>query len=117
MFQLRHLQTFAAENNSTIIFPFLIEILSNFMNFGNNNVVNLPQSTASTLSTISATKPIKGMLNLEHLHIEDFNLVFIFTYDATNVKKYRFSLIQAPGTKAEDCSLKHLMGKEDLCTS
>ena len=43
--QLRHLQTLnsiAAENSSTIIFPVPIDILSNFMNFGTNNNINLP---------------------------------------------------------------------------
>ena len=44
LFQLRYLQTLnsiSAENNSTIIFPVPIDILSNFMNLGNNNDQNM----------------------------------------------------------------------------
>jgi hypothetical protein len=44
VFQLRYLQTLnsiSAENNSTIIFPVPIDILSNFMNLGNNNDQNM----------------------------------------------------------------------------
>merc|ERR1740128_657066 len=43
--QLRHLQTLnsiAAENNSTIIFPVPIDILSNFMNFSGSNMAVPP---------------------------------------------------------------------------
>ena len=45
LFQLRYLQTLnsiSAENNSTIVFPVPIDILSNFMNLSNNNDPGMP---------------------------------------------------------------------------
>jgi len=81
--QLRYLQTLnsiSAENNSTIIFPVPIDILSNFMSLSNNNDPGMPPQ--------QQTQPYQQ-------------------YQPENQMK-------APGTRPEDCSLKHLIGKEDL---
>ena len=120
LFQLRHLQTFAAENNSTIIFPVPIDILSNFMNFGNNNGMNIPpkqqpqpyqQYQPQTQTKVFQTSNI---YILEISSKLNFNLWVVFNSSHKNLKKLIFILIQAPGTRAEDCSLKHLIGKEYL---
>merc|ERR1712013_357863 len=74
--QLRYLQTLnsiSAENNSTIVFPVPIDILSNFMSLG-----PLPPDTG--------TQPYQQQA-------------------------------QISGKRPEDCSLKYLIGKDDLAAS
>ena len=57
-FQLRYLQTLnsiSAENNSTIIFPVPIDIMSEFMQCSNQNSANFPPPLRTEQGTVPST--------------------------------------------------------------
>jgi len=104
--QLRYLQTLngiSAENNSTIIFPVPIDIMSSFMQY------NTDQTTANIRQQEMFQNYLLHQQQMSEYHVQNVN---------ASQKHHQPSKIEDP-TQAtgDDCTLKHLMESNKKVTS
>merc|ERR1711983_398848 len=104
--QLRYLQTLngiSAENNSTIIFPVPIDIMSSFMQY------NTDQTTANIRQQEMFQNYLLHQQQMSDFHVQNVN---------ASQKHHQPSRIEDPAqATGDDCTLKHLMESNKKVTS